>query len=166
MAGDVQINCDGTIVGTVNPMPVTLQGVDIDTDGSLTVANKLIGTQVGTTPSLTWANSSTVTTYKMVDFTHPTSISDQYAITVTNPSTVTNLVMNVFNVDPLGTATDTLLYGPVTISKWSTGSASSFTTLIHGWFNGDVDGRLKIYNDTALGASDTFSASVRIRELM
>jgi len=150
MAGDVQINCDGKIVGTVNPMPV----------GSF-----LKGTAVGTVTTVTWANSAPVTTKKSINITKPTDVCQEYELIVTNPSTVTNLVMNVYNTESLGTATESLLYGPVTLPKWDTSSASSFITLIHGLCNG-TDARIKLYNDTALGTADTFGASIRIRELM
>ncbi len=95
-----------TAVSSTNPLPT---------------ARKLIGTQVGTDATLTWADSDLINTYKQVDFTAPATVDQEYEIVVVNPSQDANLVMNIFNAETaIGSTPITrscLLYGPVTIPK-------------------------------------------------
>jgi hypothetical protein len=131
--------------------------------------NQLSGAQVGTDQTVTWANSDAANTQKTVTFTKPAIPVSEYELIIYNPSTITDITVKIFNVETaLGGSDRDALLTSVTIPKSQTLTGTTINThikLISGMFNGG-DCKLVLSNDTVLGASDGFSAYVRLREVI
>lgn len=126
-------------------------------------------TQVGTDQQVTWANNDAANTQKTVIFTKPDYPVEEYKLIVYNPSTVTDLTVKVFSVSPnLGGADRDSLLTTFSVPKSQTVSGTTINShirLLHGIFN-NANMKLVLSNDTALDASDGFSAYLRLREVM
>lgn len=121
-----------------------------------------IGTQVGADFTLTWANSALANiAVTSADLANPATLQPQalYKITVYNPSTVTALTVTIQNRETLAGAAR---YAELTRFGVALNSTADF--IVQGMFVGEA-GRIVAQNDTALGASNTFSATFRIREV-
>lgn len=126
-------------------------------------------TQVGTDQTLTWANSDAANTQKTYTFTQPANPVEEYELSVYNPSTVTDLTVKVFTVEAaLGGGSRDVLVTTVSVPKSQTitgTTISAYSKALRGIFNGG-DCKLVFSNDTVLGVSDGFSATLRLRELV
>lgn len=137
------------------------------------VATELTGsnlrqTQIGTDQTATWANSAAANTQVSVTITKPTVPVGEYELIIYNPSTVTDLTVKVFAVETaLGGGTRDALVTTVSIPKSQSVTGTTINTqakFLHGIFNAS-DCKLVLSNDLILGASDGFSAYVRLREV-
>jgi hypothetical protein len=137
-------------------------------DGVQLTGSTLRQTQISTDQTVTWANSNVVNTQKTVTFTKPTAPISEYEIIIYNPSTVTDLTVKVFAVETaLGGGTRDALVTTVSIPKSQSVTGTTINTqakFLHGIFNAS-DCKLVLSNDLILGASDGFSAYVRLREV-
>lgn len=128
----------------------------------------LRGSQIGTDQVVSWANSAAANTQKVITFAKPADPVGEYELIVYNPSTVTDLTVKIFAVEPsLGGADRDGLITEAAIPKAATKTGTSINTdihFVHGMFNG-ANCKLILSNDTALGASDGFDAYVRLREV-
>ena len=79
----------------------------------------LIGTQVGTDITLSWAASAVVNTYQQAEIVAPSIVDQEYEVEVCNLSEEANLVANIFNTEAnFGAITHgSQLYGPITVPK-------------------------------------------------
>lgn len=140
-----------------------------DTVNTLIKGNQLRETQIGTDQTITWANSDAANTQKTVTFTKPAIPVSEYELIIYNPSTITDITVKIFNVETaLGGSDRDALLTSVTIPKAQAMTGTTINThikLISGVFNGG-DCKLVLSNDTVLGASDSFSAYVRLREVI
>jgi hypothetical protein len=125
-------------------------------------------TQLGSDESIVFANSAAVDTQNTITIAAPEAPQEEHEIIVHNPSTVTDLTVKVFNVElALGGATRDALVTTLNIPKSQAVTGTTINTharFINSGFNGG-DLKLVISNDTVLGLSDGFAASVRIREV-
>lgn len=114
-----------------------------------------------------FANSATADTQKTIDLTMKRPI-EIYAIIINNPSTVTDLTVKVFNKEVFGEDTKYAYITSFTVPKSQalTGTTiDTYLVLVEGMFiGGDV--RLVVSNNTALGASEGFTSTFRIREVV
>ena len=114
-----------------------------------------------------FANSATANTQKTIDLTMKRPI-EIYAIIINNPSTVTDLTVKVFNKEVFGEDTKYAYITSFTVPKSQalTGTTiDTYLVLVEGMFiGGDV--RLVVSNNTALGASEGFTSTFRIREVV
>ena len=132
------------------------------------------GEQVGEDISFAFANSSEANTQKVAtvavpqEATAPNDALQAYKLAVHNPSTVSALTLKLFTVEKsLGGADRFCLLETLDVPKAQTikGTAiDAYEYLVGGIFCG---GDLKIVasNDTALGAAEGFTATIRIREV-
>ena len=115
--------------------------------------------QVGTDQNATWANSASANTAVNLDYTLPAALrrDAKYVVAVYNPSTVTALTVKPKNkADNFGAATR---YPELTSLAVPVNSVKAF--VVEGWML-DAGGRLTLSNDTVLGVSDGFTATVRV----
>ncbi len=123
--------------------------------------------QIGVDQAAAFANSATQYTQVNVDFAAPATTRPRYKITVYNPSAVTDLTIKVMSKAlSLGGDTRYSLIDIIVIPKSQSitgATVNSYVKFIEGIFVG-TDLRLIVCNNTALGASDGFSAYIRIRE--
>ena len=114
-----------------------------------------------------FANSATANTQKTIDLTMKRPI-EIYAIIINNPSTVTDLTVKVFNKEVFGEDTKYAYITSFTVPKSQSLTGTTIDTylvLVEGMFiGGDV--RLVVSNNTALGASEGFTSTFRIREVV
>lgn len=140
-----------------------------DTVNTLIKGNQLRETQIGTDQTITWANSDAANTQKTVTFTKPAIPVSEYELIIYNPSTITDITVKIFNVETaLGGSNRDALLTSINIPKAQTITGTTINThvkLISGIFNGS-NCKLVLSNDTVLGASDGFSAYVRLREVI
>lgn len=128
----------------------------------------LSGAKVGDDLTFTFANSAAINTQVSSTISTPIDPVQAYKISVYNPSVVSALTVKLFTVEKgLGGADCSCLLETLTVPKAQviTGTlVDSYEFLMGGIFCG---GDLKIVasNDTALGASEGFAATVRIREV-
>ena len=126
-------------------------------------------TQTGDDQTITWDNSDAANTQKSCSFTKPAKPIEEYELIVYNPSTVSDLTLKLFAIetDLAGDTRDALITTiPILKSQVMTGTTvNTYAKIIHGIFNG-VDCKLVVSNDTALGAAEGFSATIRLREVM
>ena len=126
-------------------------------------------TQVETDQDLTWANSASANTQKTYTFTKPTNPLSKYELIVYNPSTVSDLTVKIFAKE-LALKED-IRNGYITMFTVPKAQAFTGTTIntyvktLEGIFNG-TDCIVVVSNDTILGGSDGFIATIRLRELM
>lgn len=59
------------------------------------------GTKIGTDQTLSWLASALVNTVKKIDWTAPVSQNFRYALEVSNPSTVSDLICTLYNLETL-----------------------------------------------------------------
>jgi hypothetical protein len=133
--------------------------------------SKISGTVVsgGTDPTAVFANSAGANTQATpITITKPTNVSQMHQISVYNPSTVTDLTVKVFTVaTSLGGGDRDVLVDTITIPKAQsvTGTTiNSYAETIYNWMNLG-NGKIQISNNTALGAAEGFTATVRVREI-
>jgi hypothetical protein len=120
----------------------------------------LSGRQICDDIPLTWANSSAANTQKTATVASLVDPMSEYAVTVHNPSAVSDLTCVVYNVIPsLGGADRDAELTTLTFSKGKT-----VTKLVHGMFMGG-NVKLVLSNDTVLGAADGFIATIRLIEV-
>ncbi len=122
-------------------------------------ANKKVGTDL----TFTWANSAAANTEVSNDIALPDTWQPdaRYLIIVRNPSAVTALTGKIkLKATSLGGADryPRLKGGDFSVSA---NVPEGEAVLVEGWMLGD-GARLTLSNDTALGAADGFSATVRI----
>jgi hypothetical protein len=133
----------------------------------MSVIKDIAGNKVGADQNAAFANSAAVNTQVTVNIAKPASVKNVYKFGVYNPSTVTDLTVKVFNVEPSLAGGDRLeLVGTFTVPKTQsmTGTTvSMMAAAFEGCFVG-TNVRLIVSNNTVLGASDGFSASIRVRE--
>ena len=128
----------------------------------------LSGAKVGDDLTFIFANSAAINTQVSATISTPIDPVQAYKISVYNPSAVSALTVKLFTVEKgLGGADCSCLLETLTVPKAQviTGTqVDSYEFLMGGIFCG---GDLKIVasNDTALGASEGFAATVRIREV-
>lgn len=130
------------------------------------------GNKVGSDISNTFANNAVANT----QFTNTVLQSilpskqtvGEYAITVYNPSTVSDLTVKIFNIElSLGGATRDSLVTTLQAPKNQTITGTIIHTrtfFVHGLFCGS-DVKIVVSNDTVLGAADTFASVIRIEEV-
>lgn len=131
--------------------------------------NYISGSIVGTDNIITFENSAAANTQVNVDISKPNNPKSRYLITVYNPSIVTDLTVKIFTKETsFGGDTRYGYLDVTTIPKSQTVSGTIINTyviIVEGIFIG-ADLRLTFSNNTALGASDGFSAYVRVREII
>ena len=132
------------------------------------------GEQVGEDISFAFANSSEANAQKVATVAVPQEATEQsdalqaYKFAIHNPSAVSALTVKLFTVEKsLGGADRSCLLETIEVPKAQTikGTAiDAYEYLVGGIFCG---GDLKIVasNDTALGAAEGFTATIRIREV-
>lgn len=113
-----------------------------------------------------WPNSAPANTEVQVDFAQPArdprgpnTIPRKHRLQLHNPSGVTPLTIKVYNRVNLGGIVRDVLLATVNVPV-----GVSQESLIEGMFGGTDGVRLVLSNDTALGAADTFTADLAIRE--
>ncbi len=156
-------------IGSVNVTQIPSIPAGTNTIGSvINKGNQLRETQVGTDQTVTWANSDAANTQKTVTFAKPSTPMSEYELVVYNPS-ITDITVKIFNVETgLGSGDRDALLTVVNIPKAQALTGTTINThikLISGMFNGGAC-KLVLSNDAALGASDGFSAYVRLREVI
>ena len=111
----------------------------------------------------TWQNSAAQGTAVNLDITLPSVLQGDalYLITVTNPSTVTDLTAVVKNKATFGGSAK---YPELTRFSVAKNNADGRCVLVQGCVLGEAS-RLTLSNDTVLGGSDGFTAYVRIRKV-
>jgi len=132
---------------------------------------KISGTVVSgsTDPTAVFANSALVNTQSTpITITKPTNVSQMHQISVYNPSTVTDLTVKVFTVaGGLGGADRDVLVDTLIIPKAQAVTGTTivaYAETVYNWMNLG-NGKLQISNKPALGASDGFTATLRVREI-
>ena len=126
-----------------------------------TVASFLRGYQIGTDQTATWADSASAGTEKTVTFTRPETPVQVHQVIIHNPSTETALTVKVYDVEAdLGGADRNALLTTLSVPKNTTTKHN-----VEGLFNAG-SAKIVLSNDSALGASGGFTATVRIRELV
>jgi hypothetical protein len=123
--------------------------------------NLITGAQVDVDRSAIWANSALVNTAVNIDFAKPAAPIGEYMLTVYNPSAVTPITVGVYSKALNLGGQDRYSF----ITSLSFPANSTQSRYIHGVFNG-TDVRFVLTNDTALEASDGFTATLRLREVM
>jgi hypothetical protein len=157
-------------IGSVNVTQIPSIPAGTNTIGSvINKGNQLRETQVGTDQTVTWANSDAANTQKTVTFAKPSTPMSEYELVVYNPSAITDITVKIFNVETgLGSGDRDALLTVVNIPKAQALTGTTINThikLISGMFNGGAC-KLVLSNNTVLGASDGFSAYVRLREVI
>ena len=136
--------------------------------GVSVLRNALSGAIVSTDQSVTFANSALINTQQTFTITVPEIGICEYMLTVYNPSTVTDLTVKVFaEAVSLGGASRDALLATVYIPKSQSISGTTVncnSKLLHGIFCA-TDMKIIASNDTALGVSDGFQSTFRIREV-
>ena len=156
-----------------NYMPSTGRMLKED-DSIVNIANLIekgvlvTGTQVGADQRVTWANSDPANTQKVITIIKPAQVIKTHSITVYNPSTVTDLTVKVLNTKAVnGTSRDCLVTSFVVPKSQSvTGTTvNTYSVEVEGMFvGGNV--KLAVSNNTVLGVADTFSADIRVDEVI
>ena len=144
--------------------------LSVDDQGNgLPVNPGLSGSQVGSDVTAAWANSDPADTVKSVILTAPTMRVVQYALIVYNPSTETNITIQI-------AATETVLAAGTRYAKIATLSVpksqgikgttiNTHEYLIEGLFLGGTAVMSYWSNDTALSVAGAFTAYARLREV-
>lgn len=107
----------------------------------------------------TWASSAGANTEAIVDIPKPLVGYKMYQITVYNPSTVTALTVKL---EPVKTQLASATRYPV-LRTFTVAANSLYCENFYGIFTGDL--RIVASNDTILGGSDGFSATIRVEEV-
>lgn len=151
---------DNTAVNLAERMEAIYNALITNKDAGVQLTGTNIQVYDGTA---TWANSAAVGTIVDIDFPLPTPLQGNalYEVVVTNPSGVTDLTVRVKNKETFG---GTARYPELTSFPVAANSPDGKAVLVQGWLLGE-GGRLSLSNDTALGASDGFTANVRIRKV-
>lgn len=126
------------------------------------------GTQISTDQLASFANSAGANTQINVDFTKPTNVKGTYALSIYNPSTVSDITVKIMaKALDMQSGTRYLQLDSFAVAKSQavTGTTiNGVTKLLEGLFVG-YDVRLVISNNTALGVAEGFGATVRLREV-
>jgi hypothetical protein len=156
----VMANVDGLVPGMEGYVGPTVQAT-----------NKVSGTVISgeTDPTAVFANSAGANTQATaITITKPDNVSQMHQISVYNPSTVTDLTVKVFTVaTSLGGGDRDVLVDTITIPKAQSITGTSivaYAETVYNWMN-NGNGKLQISNNTALGAAEGFTATVRVREI-
>ncbi len=127
--------------------------------GAANVALTGSNTQVGADLSATWAASALINTAVNVDVALPAVLQGnaKYLVEIYNPSANTALTVVAQN--------KALTFGGGTqypeLTRWSVAASGIKAVVVEGWLL-DAAGRLVLSNDTALGAGQGFTASIRV----
>jgi cellobiose-specific phosphotransferase system component IIB len=109
---------------------------------------------------MSWANSEAAGTLKQIDVALRSPQYENYALTVDNPSAETALTVNIYNrKDDLNGVDTYSLITTLSISMNSTETKLIDKVLL----NPNV--RIELSNDTAIGLSGAFTATVRVEEI-
>jgi hypothetical protein len=148
-------------VGDANPMPVTIAGADA-VDNAMSVV-ELGSNELVYSDTAAWANSATANTIVNKDITLPATLYEDgvYLITVNNPSAVTAVTVSVRNKETLA---GTARYPELTQFIVPASNVDGRSCLVQGWMRGE-GARLTLSNQTALGASDGFAVSIKVRRI-
>ncbi|MGH2628791.1 MAG: hypothetical protein ACRDHY_19305 [Anaerolineales bacterium] len=115
--------------------------------------------------SLTWANSDPANTEKLQTITLPAAGPRVSRVFVRNPSTVTALTVQA--QEQRGSRWFTLAEWTVAAATANTDeqgqTAKQAVQSVEGWPLGPTAARLRLRNNTALGVSDGFTATVEVR---
>lgn len=124
--------------------------------------------QIGNDITFAFANNDVANTQKVATLDKLKGIEPNHCISVYNPSTVTDLTLKIFMVEPaLGGADRDGLIAKVNIPKAQTITGTvinTYSTIVYGFVNAS-EFKFVLSNDTALGAADGFSAYLRVREV-
>lgn len=131
-------------------------------------ATGISGRQIGTDHDIVFANESSQHTQKTLDISVPSSTKKSYKLLVYNPSSVTALTVKVFDIELAMKGSTRYVYEKtlaVPAVTTTTGTElNAYAFVIENMFAG-ANLRLVISNDTALGESDGFTATFRLREV-
>jgi hypothetical protein len=117
----------------------------------------VLGDQIETDKSASWANSAAAGTVVNVDFSLPRDKNRKYGLTIHNPSGETALTINVLQKkQSLGGADRYAKQTTINIPINST----EIKTLEFLFLSSDC--RLQVSNDTAIGLSGAFTSTVRL----
>lgn len=164
--GKVLLGAGTNNIGKITPQ---IGGVDVANTNPIPTKRFLSQTQIGADIDFTFANSAVINTNATaIDITKPSLPSEEYMLTIYNPSTVSDLTVKIFAIaSSLAGGTKYAYITNLTVPK----SASIFGTTVntysfyvHGIFN-NSDCRIIISNNTALGVSDGFTGTLRVREV-
>jgi hypothetical protein len=120
------------------------------------------GAQVGADITLTWAASiGTGVQQESADQVNPSAPQRDalYLITVYNPSTITGLTVTVLTKETLASSAR---YGELAV--YGVGVNSTVSMMVQGMFVSEAM-RIRMSNDSSLGAGQGFSAVARIRKV-
>lgn len=126
-------------------------------------------TQVGGDKEFVFANEALADNQQTATITAPANPGKKHEIIVNNPSTVTDLTVKLFNIeaDLVGDTDKDAYITSFVVPKSGSVTGTLIDThaaFIEGLFNGG-DLKLVVSNNTVLGETDGFTATVRIREV-
>jgi hypothetical protein len=154
------VDSNGRVEGEVGYVGPTVQ-----------TTNKVSGTIISgeTDPTAVFANNATANTQATaITITKPDSVSQMHQISVYNPSTVSDLTVKVFTVATgLGGGDRDVLVDTLIIPKAQAVSGTTivaYAETVYNWMNLG-NGKIVVSNNTALGAAEGFTATVRVREI-
>lgn len=147
-------------------------GLQLDSDNNLLVNPGRSGTQISTDQDLAFTAAGAgvaANTQKTITFTAPEVPAQEYAISVYNPSTITDLSVKAFavEVDMDGTNDRDALISTFVVAKAQTVTGTALNAhlkLLHGAFMG-ADLKLVVSNDTVLTGGQEFTGVLRLREV-
>jgi hypothetical protein len=127
------------------------------------------GKQLGADLQFVFTNEASANTQKTKTIDKPIGAGKNYKFLVHNPSTVTDLTLKFFDVEAsLGAGETTDCYiTSVIIPKAQTITGteiSAYSVIIEGCFTSDTI-KIAASNNTVLGATEGFTATVRVREV-
>jgi hypothetical protein len=112
--------------------------------------------------ALAWSSGSPALTDAVAEFDVSALVrsrTSKYVVHVRNPSTVTALTVNCYNVETLGGVARNVLVTALTVPA---NSIRAF--VVEGWMLGD-DARVIAQNVTILGGADAFTANLTVRTM-
>jgi hypothetical protein len=118
------------------------------------------GTQIGTDMTAAWANNAGANTSVTIDIVKPLIPIMSYELTVYNPSTESDLTINVYQKKTALGGGDRYAFLTALNYQKTTTTAKVLEPLFCG---GDV--RLIISNDTLIGAAGAFTATLRLESV-
>jgi hypothetical protein len=118
------------------------------------------GTQIGSDMTAAWANNAAANTSVTIDIVKPLIPIMSYELTVYNPSTESDLTINVYQKKTALGGGDRYAFLTALNYQKTTTTAKVLEPLFCG---GDV--RLIISNDTLIGAAGAFTATLRLESV-
>lgn len=126
------------------------------------------GKQLGADLQFVFANEASANTQKTKTIDKPSKPIRNHKFIIYNPSTVTDLTVKFFNVESSLGGVDREAYVSSVVvpkSQSTTGTTiNTYEVIVEGLFTGG-DVKLVLSNNTALGVTDGFTATVRVREV-